>query len=472
MPVRTALAAVIATLTAVAAPAYGAVGDVEYRDCLSGEQGLAACTPISGATADGTNSGLSVPAGLAMGVGGASLYAASLGDAAVGRFDRGGGGALTYRGCIGADSDAPCTLVPGAVSEGTGRALEGVEDLAASPDGFHFYAAADRRDAISRFAIGPAGELAYVGCISANTPIPGCSTTPTATGGGTDSGMDNPEGLVLSPDGRFLYVVSGSDGAIAWFARGPAGALTYRGCLSADSGATACEQLPFAAPAAKETGFDSLREIAISPDGRSLYVVSDADEAIARFSLGADGAPSFRDCITGQTTILPCEKISGANPIGSNTGLYSLVDVSVSPDGNSVYAVSDGDSALAHFSRNPRNGRISFSGCYTGDSDVACTKIPAATSGNATDSGMEFPTVARVAADGRSVHLAATSDDALTSFDRNPRTGGLSFAGCISGQMIAACEPSAGATATGEDSGLDGVRPLAVSSDGSAVYLG
>lgn len=471
MPLRTAFAAVIATLVA-AAPASAAVGDVEYRDCLSGELNLTACTPVAGATADGTDSGVSNPAAVAVGVGGSSLYAASGGDAAVARFDRAVRGAISYRDCVGADSDAPCTLVPGAVSEGTGRGLAGVEDLAASPDGADLYASSGPADAISRFAIGPGGELTYVGCISANTAIPGCSKTPTATAAGTDSGMDNPEGFVLSPDGRFLYVAGASDEGVAWFRRGAGGALSYRGCISADSGAAACEQLPFAADDADETGFDSLREIAVSPDGRSLYVVSDADEAIARFSLRADGSPRFRDCITGQTTILPCEPIAGANAVGSDTGLYSLVDVSVSPDGNSVYTVSDGDSALAHFSRDPGSGRLSFRGCQTGDSDVACTKVPAATSGNATDSGMEFPTVARVAADGRSVHLAATSDDALTSFDRNPRTGGLSFAGCISGQMIAACEPSAGATATGEDSGLDGVRPLAVSADGSAVYLG
>ena len=276
MPVRSALASVIAALTVGAAPAYAAVGEVEYRDCLSGEQGLAACTPVAGATADGFNSGLGSPSGVAIGVGGSSLYAASRGDAAVARFDRAAGGALTYPNCVGADSDAPCTLVPGAVSEGTGRALSGVEDFAVSPDGSHLYASSGVADAISRFAIGPAGELAYVDCVSANTSIPGCSMTSTATVNGTDSGMDNPEGLVLNPDGRFLYLVSGSDGAVAWFARGPGGALSYRGCIGADSDATACEQLPFAASESVETGFASLREIAISPDGRSLYIVSDA----------------------------------------------------------------------------------------------------------------------------------------------------------------------------------------------------
>lgn len=471
MPLRTAFAAVIATLAA-AAPASAAVGDVEYRDCLSGELNLTACAPVAGATADGTDSGVSNPAAVAVGVGGSSLYAASRGDAAVARFDRAAGGALSYRDCIGADSDAPCVLVPGAVSGGAGTGLEVAEDLAPSPDGSDLYVSSGPADAISRFAVGPAGGLAYVGCVSANTGVAGCSKTATATALGTNSGMDNPEGFVLSPDGRFLYVASASDGGVAWFRRGAGGALSYRGCISADSGAAACEQLPFAADSADETGFDSLREVAVSPDGRSLYTVSDADEAIARFSLRADGSPRFRDCITGQTTVLPCEPIAGANATGADTGLRSLVDVSVSPDGNSVYAVSDGDSALTHFSRNPRTGEISFQGCHSGDSDVACKLIPAAVSNNATDSGMEFPTVARVAADGRSVHLAATSDDALTSFDRRPRSGRLSFAGCISGEIIAACEPSAGATANGEDNGLDRVRALAVSADGSGVYLG
>ncbi|MGB3098197.1 MAG: hypothetical protein WBB30_02775, partial [Solirubrobacterales bacterium] len=50
--------------------------------------------------------------------------------------------------------------------------------------------------------------------------------------------------------------------------------------------------------------------------------------------------------------------------------------------------------------------------------------------------------------------------------------GKLSFAGCISGEIVVACDPSGGATATGDDSGLDGVRPLVGSADGSSVYLG
>jgi hypothetical protein len=460
----------VATLLFVAGTAHAAVGDAAYRDCYSGELNLTACTPISGATATGADSGIANPPQSVLSPDGGHLYVASGGDAAVAHLARGPAGALAYRGCAGADSNSPCALIGGATADGDNTGLDGAEDLALSRDGGDLYVSASRSDSLARFTVASNGALTYRGCVTGNLGTNGCATIPTAAANGTDSGLDNAEGISISPDGRFIYLVTSSDNGIAWFARGPGGAVAYRGCLTADSDIAACERLPFAAPGADETGFDSLREIAISPDGRSLYLADDADEAVSHFSIAPDGSPEFVECLTGQNTIAPCKPIPGANATGGDTGLRSLVDVTVSPDGNSVYTISDGDEAIAHFARDTGTGRLSFSGCHSGDAEAACTSVPGANP-SASDTGFEYPTVARVSPDGRSVHVTATSDDGLTTFVRNPASGALSFAGCISGQATAPCSQIPTASADGTDSGLDSPRGVTISPDATSAYV-
>ncbi len=464
------VSSVLAVLLLSGGVARAAVGDLEFAECLTGELGVGECDEVVSATADGTDSGLQTPRSLAARSNGRSLYAALGGDAGVARFNVGEDGDLEYAGCIGSDSDAPCALIVGATSGGTGTALSSLEDLALTPGGERLLGASGSSDAVTAFDVAGNGALTRLGCVTGDFGLGECVKTVTAEPNGTDTGMDSPDGLVVGPDGRHAYALSGSDGGFAWFRITGDGTLNYRGCVAADTKATGCEQLPTATENANESGFSSPREIAVSPDGRSLYVVDDSDESIATFKLAEDGSPEFVDCITGQATLTACTPLDTATPTGNDTGMRSLVDVAVSPDGNSVYAVGDSDDTLVHFMRNPRSGRLQFQECFSGYSTTFCDPIPAA-GVTSDDSGMGFSTVARVAPDGRSVELSASGDDALVSFRRNPRSGALSFRGCLSGQMIAACGDVPGAVAGGEDSGMDNVRGVTFAPDGSSVYL-
>ena len=96
-------------------------------------------------------------------------------------------------------------------------------------------------------------------------------------------------------DGRSVYGASFQYDAIVRFDRDPAtGALTYQGCIDDnDTGADDC--------AASVDGMDQPRGIAISPDGASVYVTTQIDDAIVRFDRAADGALTPAGCIDDST---------------------------------------------------------------------------------------------------------------------------------------------------------------------------
>jgi hypothetical protein len=103
------------------------------------------------------------------------------------------------------------------------------------------------------------------------------------------------------------------------------GDLAYRHCLTGETesgptGTRACEQIGSSASFGVNSGLDNLRSIAVSADGASLYVVSGADDAVARFDRDSvSGALVYQDCITGEadsgaTGTNACVQIATATP--------------------------------------------------------------------------------------------------------------------------------------------------------------
>jgi len=137
------------------------------------------------------------------------------------------------------------------------------------------------------------------------------------------SGLDGARGLVLSPDGRNVYVAGVWDSTVVVFSRDTGdGSLTYMEYFKDDS-----------------AGVDGLAEvyrINISPDGRYLYAASIHDSALAVFS---------RDITNGSLTYI--ESIFD-DALGVD-GLSYVSDVIVSPDGKHVYAAGAMDDAIAIF---------------------------------------------------------------------------------------------------------------------------
>jgi hypothetical protein len=130
---------------------------------------------------------------------------------------------------------------------------------------------------------------------------------------------------VLSPDGTSLYARGLKRSAVVHFERDPStGALTYRDCITGGRNpGDICRAMP-------SPTLDSLRPLAVSPDGRSLYAGGGA--VVARFARDpATGALDLSSCISGYVPRRPrrpvCFPIRHATPTGYGSGLGSISSV-------------------------------------------------------------------------------------------------------------------------------------------------
>ncbi len=225
-----------------------------------------------------------------------------------------------------------------------------------------------------------------------------------------------------------------------------------KGCVVAASAKTkGCARAR--ALAGPGVGFGS-HAIAISPDGRSVYVAASKSNAITVFA---------RDSQTG-TLKQPqgkagCVAVKAEHGCGEALGLIGPNSVAVSPDGHYVYATSRAGSSITSFHRNGKTGALTqlpppSSGCISG------LAIPGCIPGRA----LIDPDVVAVSRDGKNVYVGAFAGNAVVSFARNPASGALTqlegTGGCI------ALATSGCATGVG----LGAVEGLAVSPDGTAVY--
>jgi DNA-binding beta-propeller fold protein YncE len=255
---------------------------------------------------------------------GASLVCAAVALAA--------SGDLTPEGCVDDNDDG--TDVCAQSVDG----LSAADSIAVSPDGESVYVASAFSDAVVKFNRNTtSGALGGASCIDDNdTGLDFCAQQA--------DGLNRAAGVTVSADGKSVYVTSEEDHAIVHFERKPSGALVPRGCLvDNDFPTESCADSP--------KGLDGASEVHVSSDGKSVYVASYLDDAIAHFE---------RDTTTG--ALIPISCIDDNDFIHthldcpqSTDGLGQPSDVVVSPDGESVYATSGtfsgGDHAIVHFTR-------------------------------------------------------------------------------------------------------------------------
>jgi DNA-binding beta-propeller fold protein YncE len=261
--------------------------------------------------------------------------------------------------------------------------------------------------------------------------------------------LRDPESLAMSADGRHAYVAAFESEAVAVFTRNRAtGALRQlsgsRGCLSRRRHAGCARARALAAPV----------DVAVSPDGRNVYVVSNGNAGLAAFA---------RNRRTGELRQLPghdgCVSQFASVSCLRGRALSNPIAVVVSRDGRRVYTASRGaGGGIAVFDRAP-NGALSQDpgpdGCVTPGGREGCT------AGRA----VRTPWALDVSRDSRNVYVAAAKSNALAVFTVTPT--GLAQpegqSGCLATRGAGGCTAARGVIDP------DGV---AVSPDGQSVYVG
>jgi DNA-binding beta-propeller fold protein YncE len=388
----------------VYAPSYftGAVAHLNRNPttgAISQPAGTTGCIsdPPFGSEPCADGHAIDYPTAVAVSADGKSVYATSSG----GGFEFDGGvvhlnrnattGALTQPtgtdGCVSDDGSGPCA---------NGHALLFPVGVAVSPDGKSVYVASFGGDALARFNRNPA-----TGALSQPTGTAGCVSQ---TGSGpcaNGRALDGAQSVAISADGKRVYVASSESDAVARLNRD-----TTTGALTQIAGRTGCISATGSENCTDGHGLNGAFGVAISPDGKNVYVASEAINAVARLD---------RNLTTG-TLSQPagragCVSESGAGICANGRALHNATDVAVSPDGKSVYVASSGSGALARFNRNPATGALSqpagITGCTSEDGSGPC----------ANGHALDFATDVTVSADGKSVYVASL---AVARFNRAP----------------------------------------------------
>lgn len=276
-----------------------ATGALTYRDCITGEAGVDACTPIASASPDGADSGLDDVAALAVSPDGSSLYAAAANDDAVARFTRDTTtGALTFDDCITGEHESAtaCSEVPTATERGMRSGLDRALSIVVAPDGSSVHVAAVFDDAVTTLQRDLAtGALTPAGCITGelgNLNSSPCARIGSAQSSGTHSGLDAPAALAISPDGRSLYTASAQDAAVGRFDRLPPPPVTTTTTIatttttSTSSSTTTSSSRPSstlpATTTTTSTSSTTTTTIAILPIGAAQLVIVDHPDATKR----------------------------------------------------------------------------------------------------------------------------------------------------------------------------------------------
>ncbi len=362
---------------------------------------------------------------------GKHVYTASLLGDAVAAFSRDGTtGALTQLAapnqCVSNGAVTGCTTVTG---------LDGVYDVAVSPDGKHVYATGYWSDTLAMFSrdatTGVLTQLAAPNKCLSRTAMTGCTIA---------TAINGVDGVAVSPDGAHVYVASYDDSTLAVFARN-----STTGVLTQLSGAAGCItdiSVPITG-CATARGMLNPYFMQVTPDGTSVYVAANGSHSVPVFQ---------RDTTTGALTqpAAPnaCVYNTGSPAIAGCTaavGLSGAYNVRVAPNSGSVYVVGYNGNTVAAFSRNTTTGVLtqlaSPNACLYntgGTAPAGCTSAR----------GLAAPTGMAFSPDGRWAFVSAYTSGAVVVLRHDNTTGVLSqlsgtdgciavaVTGCTTGQAL------------------------------------
>ena len=200
-------------------------------------------------------------------------------------------------------------------------------------------------------------------------------------------------------------------------ALGAPGDPSINQCFSGSAVATCTETPP---------AFQGM-DVAVSPDGNQVYVLSYSPPLVRVFDRGPN------DSLTPRPGSDGCYNASGSSGCTATPGLGAGIayDLDLSPDGSSLYAANG---SLVHLQRNPGTGSLTPTGCY--GAAGGCTAVAPI--------GPAYSVV--VSNDGQSVYTRG--GNTFGAFQRNVGTGTLipepDGEDCFSETAIAGCSDTYG----------------------------
>lgn len=259
-----------------------------------------------------------------------------------------------------------------------GVTVQGMDEaakVAVTPDGQHVYALGRASNAVVAFTRDPAdGTLTFLHMLSSATP--------------GMAALSRPQGLVISDDGAQVYVSARFGNAVFVLNRDTTSSSGQFGRMSM-AGAHIDGLLGV-------SGLSGAFGLALSPDGKHLYVASEGDDAVVLFNRAPNGSLTYRN-----------KWVRGT---GSLWGMDGAQGIDVSPDGMKVYVTGAADDSLTIFNRDhvlssPGVGNLTGARTlFNGDGEI--TK-------------MDEPGTVVAAGDNCFVYVvAAGSDGAILPFNR------------------------------------------------------